>query len=54
MKIKVIKPFADIETREIYKVGTELDFETKRAEKAISMEFAVSMEEKKTAKKKED
>ena len=54
MKVKVIKAFADINTLEIYKVGTELDLEKERAEKAISMEVAVSMEEKKTAKKKED
>ncbi len=52
MKIKVIKSFADKETREIFKVGDIIEFE--RGEEAISMGFAVSMEEKKTAKKKED
>lgn len=55
MKLRIIKPFADKITGELYKVGAVVEFKKDRAEEIISRvpDYVEKVEDKKKAKKKE-
>lgn len=52
MKVEVIKAFYDKKTRELYKVGTLLEFEKERAESASERGLVKILPVKKATKKK--
>lgn len=56
MKIKVIKPFHDKETDELYKVGSIVEVTEKRGKEILASKYEVAelVEEKKPKKEKSD